>query len=380
MWIDEFTQTVSHYYDTPSLLVEALGYWAVGASLKDRVWIDKASPLYPNMYLVIVSPPGWYRKSSVAKFSLKVVRRIVGDEAVLPNYASAEAFMQCINGVPYGILWYDEFKGFTSHVRKEYAAGIMPFVTEMFDSTDLLYKHARSGKDPIEIKADCILSFISTSTDAWLVNSMRTEDALSGFLSRFLIVESDRKEKELIHQPPMNPAIIDDLADKLTQICTNVQGPMRLSSAANNVFEKAYMTINDARHTATHPDFPSMVVRAPVYIHKTAMIRAVCHGRMEISEEDIYEATQQLVLPGVRSIMRLFNEGAFDDKFQKDVIRLKKFLSKNNNRMSQRALMRKMHLKKRDFEEILQTLQHQGEIYIEKDGKALVVFLVDEQD
>ena len=181
-WIEHFTDTISQYFDTPRVLIEALGYWAVGAALGRRVYMEGGVPMFPNMFLIIVSPPGWFRKSTASKKALSIVRRIVGDQGILPNQASSEAFLESIENQDTGVLHFDEFRGYMQHMSKEYASQIHTWLMEMFETSGNHYKLKRAGKEAKSIYSNCLVSFLSTSTTAWLTSSMGKIEALSGFL------------------------------------------------------------------------------------------------------------------------------------------------------------------------------------------------------
>jgi hypothetical protein len=377
VWVDDFKSTLSQYFDTPPVLIEALGYWCVSTCLGRRVWIQSPTPMFANTYLIIVSPPGWFRKSSVSKRAIKVVREVLGDDSILPNYASTEAFVESIDQTEIGVLYYDEFRSFMAHSGKEYASGIQPILVEMFD-TDVVIKVARRGKEPVMVNTDCIMNFLATTTDAWLGSSLKDSDAMSGFLSRFILVECDYKEKSLVFQPQLNGTVIDDLIRDLKTVVSNVSGEMSFDSGGIKAFEECYYAIEEVIRRVKHPEFPSMIARAPTYTKKLAMAHAAMRGSMEITDEDVYNVANSIVKPSIYSIVKLIEEGAFDDKFQKSVNRVSKVLKSNKGMMSRRDLLRALKIRSSELDELLETMEEQDLINYKMVGKVKEVVLQDQ--
>jgi hypothetical protein len=330
--------------------------------------------MFPNTYLIIVSPPGWFRKSSVSKRAIKVVRDVLGDDVILPNYASTEAFIEAIDETKIGVLYYDEFRSFMAHSGKEYASGIQPILVEMFD-TDVVIKVARRGKDPIMVNTNCVMNFLATTTNAWLGSSLKESDAMSGFLSRFILVECDHKEKSLVFQPQLNGTVIDDLIRDLRAIISNVNGEMIFDPSGVKAFEECYYAIEQVIDKVKHPEFPSMIARAPTYTKKLAMAHAAMRGSMEIIDEDVYNVANTIVRPSIHSIVKLIDEGAFDDRFQKSVTRVAKVLQSNKGMMSRRDLLRALKIRSSELSELLETMEEQGIIEYKMIGKVKEIIL-----
>jgi hypothetical protein len=379
MWINQFVDTMTQYYDTPRVLIEGLGYFAVASALGNRVWLDQADPLYPNMYLVIVAPPGRYRKSSVAGKTMTIVKQVLGNDCLIPNRASSEAFARRVDQIDVGVLFSDEFRGFIAHTRKDYAAQMRIAMLELFSQKNTIIIETMKDKEPI-IMSPCIMSFLSTSTPESLISSLKDDDAVSGLVSRFLLIESTQKEKEVIWQQHMDSRVIDGLVNSLKSTVNSISGPMTYSESGKRAYEHCYIEIGNylEKVETTNEDIPNMIARADVYVHKLAIVQAAASGRKEVNEDDVYTVANKIVKPSIRTIGFLLDQGAFQDKIKKIMSRIVKTLKRKNGSMRKRELCRNLNLTASEADEALKTLEYQGVINFVSTAKSSEIHLTAE--
>ena len=83
MWIDDWKAELEQHLDTPDEFIEAIGYFAVGAALSNKVYVRSPKYIGTNMYVILTSPPGWMHKSSTIGIGVDLLRQVIPPEEVL---------------------------------------------------------------------------------------------------------------------------------------------------------------------------------------------------------------------------------------------------------------------------------------------------------
>ncbi len=382
-WLLDFEAQMSKHYDTPDEFLSAIGYMIAGSALANRVYVMSPDELTTNLYAILVSPPGWFHKSSPLRAGVRMLKKILTNGEFLPTNASSESIGKLIaismNGGPrgHGVMVYDEFRTFLTHIRKEYAANIGTLVVERFErGMDLQFARKKEGKVDVDtVPGGYIVSFVASTTTPWLLESMKGSDVTGGFLSRFLLVESHEKTRSHALPRPIDQNRMDALGQGLENIrnsYTHSQFFFRQDAA--RLYRQLYRAIEKGAMTHGHPEYPSLVSRAPTYVKKIALLNAALEQRDTnlILPEDV-EGAAELVVRSIKSCETLIDEAvAGDGVYAKALFRVRKVLS-SKGRMPKRDLLRTMHMRIRDLEEILESLREQGHVKYEKDGKQEIV-------
>lgn len=371
-WLEDFTETVSTYYDSPKIFIEGLSYFVAGSVLGRRVHVPWGKPVYPNIYMLLVSPPGWYHKSEPTKTAIDVIVSTIGNEKILPNNASSESFVNALNKNVEGVLYEDEFKSFIDSTRREYSSEILTTVMKIFQpGTIIKIARVKKGKEgerentEIVIDRECILSFISTTQEKWLMSKGRVEDISTGFLGRFLIIEGKTKEKTIARQPFLANSVIEGLAFKLKVIIRALddylkdQGiksaPIELSSDAERLYDEIYEKIENAVNVHPHEEFASFSSRIPTYTAKLAMINAVINRRLVIEKHDI-ENAYHYTSRAMNSISNLLKDGFHEDRYEAIEAKAIKHIKGCGGECTRRDLLRKLRVKSSAMNEVVETL------------------------
>jgi len=383
-WMRDFESIFCRHFDTPDEFIIGIGYMVAGSSLANRVFMRSPDELTTNLYLLLCSPPGWYHKSSPLRAATRILRRILSPEEFIPSYASSEALGKIIsdsvdgNGRGHGIIIYDEFRSFLAHIRKEYAANVGSLVVERFErGPDLQFVRKSRAKDdePDGVIRDVIpggyvLSFVASTTTPWLLESMKGSDITGGMLSRFLLIEAHEKTRSRALPIPVEEKFLGHLAERLQEVRKSYEGTeFQFSPTAASAFEMLYHDIEKTAMRHEYPEYPSLISRAPTYVKKMALINAALRGgRSEILEEDLEEPAG-IVVESIRSCERVVDEFvSWEGTYSKSLFKAKRILA-SRRRIAKRDLLRMMHMRVRDLDEILESLSQQGLVLYEKEGR-----------
>lgn len=384
-WLLDFEAEMSKHVDTPDEFLIGVGYFMAGSALANRVYLRSPDEITSNIYAVLCSPPGWFRKSTPIRVGIRMLRKVIPQGEFLPTNASSESIGKIVEtsvngaGIGHGIFSYDEFRTFLTHVRKEYAANIATLVTERFErGTDLQF--ARKGKEGSGVDVDTIpggyiLSFMASTTTPWLLENMKGSDVTGGMLSRFLLIEAHEKTRSHALPRAFDWSRLDELSEELGRVRARYsKTEFFFRNDAARTYRMLYRDIEYGAMSHDHPEYPSLISRAPTYVKKLSLIHAAMAERDPalILPEDVEQAAE-LVVRSIKSCETLIDEAvAGDGIYSKNLFRVRKILSVQG-RFPKRELLRTMHIRIRELDEILGSLEEQGFVKFEREGKAEII-------
>src|SRR5215203_157636 len=75
-WLSAFVD-YSGFGEAPKRMYFWVGVSAIAGALRRRVWIDQAYfSWYPNLYVILVAPPGIVSKSTTADVGMSLLRQV----------------------------------------------------------------------------------------------------------------------------------------------------------------------------------------------------------------------------------------------------------------------------------------------------------------
>lgn len=377
MWIDDWKAELEQHLDTPDEFIEAIGYFAAGAALSNKVFVRSPKYVGTNMYVILTSPPGWMHKSSTVGVGVELLRQVIPQEEVLPSNPSIEALGRkipglCAGDIGHGVLLYDEFRSFLTHVRKEYASSLASLVTEKLERglPVTFSKTKDSGTEEFTIPGKFVFSFVASTTTPWLLENMKGSDIAGGMMARFLLIEAKKQTRLYELPPPIDDQAIQKLALDLTRIRNHYAGTeFTFRNDSSRMYAALYRDLKKDAEGHGHPEYSSLVSRGPLYLKKLSLLRAVLseRGSTVIHPEDV-DAAAEMVWKSVKSCQAIVDEAsAHDGAWGKTVMRVKKIVS-GANRIQKSDLLKFVHVRPRELDEVLESLVAQESVCVEKDG------------
>lgn len=379
MWVYDFEKEFARHFDTPDEFIQAVGYFSAGVALANRIYVRSPKYVGTNLYLILTSPPGWMHKSSTISTAMEMLRQVIPKEEILPSNPSSEALGRkipaiCKDEVGHGILMYDEFASFLIHVRKEYAAALGSLVTEKLERGQpvTFSKTKESGVEEFVIPAKFVFSFIASTTTPWLLKNIQGSDISGGMMARFLMVEAHKQTRMYELPAPVDEKAVQALATDLDRIRNNHQGGTEFTfrQPASRLYAKVYRELKKDAESHGHPEYPSLVSRGPLYLKKISLLHAALmeRGSATIEEDDV-EAAAELVWKSVQSCRMIVDEAAAQDGvYGRTLIRVRKILE-GAGQISKGDLMRFVHVRPRELDEVLDSLRQQKLVDWGKDEK-----------
>jgi hypothetical protein len=282
------------------------GVSAIAGALRRRVWIDQISfQWYPNLYIVLVAPPGIVSKSTTADTAMSLLREVPGIQfgpsvvtwqALVTSFAgAAETFT--VGNVTHTMspmtINSSEFGNLLDPRNKE----LVDMLVHLWDGKPFVKATKGSGVDDV---INPWINIIAATTPDWIAGSFPEYMVGGGFTSRCLFVYAEEKAKYVAWPALAAPSDIArtqaDLIHDLEHIAVNLAGEYKLSNDAltwgAEWYERHYKV--DSK-TMDGSRFGGYIARKQTLACKVAMVLAASRrDELVIEQEDLATATDML--------------------------------------------------------------------------------------
>lgn len=198
-FIPEFVEWAALKTDASRYALEAAALQALSLAAGDTVVLPPffgSSPIYMNLYIMLVGPSTTMRKTTVLNFvrDLLPVNELSGQPYIkFMDDVSIQAFnreaAEAGNTMSPVILSVDEVAGLFQLVRNKsgsYLAGFDKTLLRVYDHTPI--KIHRVGRD-VENEAGAFVNIFAATTPEPLLEVLDSDDVESGLLPRFIIFD-----------------------------------------------------------------------------------------------------------------------------------------------------------------------------------------------
>lgn len=353
----------------------------VASVLRRQVWLDMGYfRIYPNMYVVLVGPPGKCRKTVAINIATSLIAdmpeiRISADaitrEALIRAIKNSETTTTMDGGKVY-------FHSSLTIISKELSVflgtgnhDLLALLTDLYDCPPKWeYRTKSSGIDTIY---NVWLNMLAASTPSWLVGSIPLTAIGGGFTSRVIFVVG----KDVRHKNAL-PVITEkevELREKLQHDLEQVslmKGQMVLSEHA---LERYIQWYNEENEPLDDQRFWGYSERRHIHMLKVAMILNACKTDSNIITLESVDKSIQLLNEVEEHMVEAFgsvgrSEVAPDIDAMLEYLKLK---GKATRREMLQALWRDVSAK--NFNLIINTLIEMGLVeQTMKDGEIFYVY------
>ena len=356
----------------------------VGATIQRKMWVDKGYyKVYPNHYVVLVSPPGACRRSVSTNIAMRILRQsqqaFVISEKVTPEglvatleqtgvklESTSRVVVNCT-----AIIHAPELSVFLG--RQQYNEGMIALLTTLYDSPDE-WTYITRTKGEITLR-NVSLSLLGTTAPDWLAEAIPQIAFGGGFLSRIIFV--GREATDRIFPIPAKPdaALGEDLVRRLAGIGQSTGG-YRFSERAVPWYDKWYRAnrrpaIEDLRLSGYYERKQDHLLRLAL------VMNAATRADFELRVEDLEQALAVLdyLEPQLPSTFRNIEATPTGRQHQ----RVLQFIERSGGRVQHSQLLGRLRnwMNARQLKEVEETLQEAGLIGRELDGRKEWWFLID---
>lgn len=272
------------------------GISTIASALQRKVWLPFGlETIYPNLYIMLVAPPGECRKASPLSLSKKLL-----EDISIPIFADSptkRALTKSLDKVR-GNQMYRDHEGkpmlhsSMSIISKEFSSflavdpkAMIEALTDLYDSHDKwVYQTSEAGTDTLH--KVCVNAFIATTPD-WISNNLPQEAIGGGFTTRVVIVSGKDKYKWISYPPIPDEKLYIKLKHDLKSI-SSIVGEFSWGDGAYELYDKWYKTIPEKTLAVKDHRLRGNLSRIHIVALKTAMCLRVTYSEdLKISVEDL---------------------------------------------------------------------------------------------
>jgi len=257
------------------------GLFILGSALQRRVWLPFGmETIYPNLFIMVVAPPGWSRKGAPVGFAKKILEDIglpVGIDSPTKRHLTKR--LAALSETEQ--FFYKGFKrpqAPLALVSKELSSflavdpkNMIEAITDLYDCHDK-WDYGTAGKGEDLLRNLCISCLFATTPD-WLARNLPEEAIGGGFTSRFLLISGVDRYKEVPIPPPPPAELYKKLRADLEMIA-HIAGEFVWGEGAEELFIEWYKgikpwadSVGDDRLYAAFSRVHVQVIRASMCIH-----------------------------------------------------------------------------------------------------------------
>ncbi|MFC1682889.1 DUF3987 domain-containing protein [Candidatus Zixiibacteriota bacterium] len=360
----EYVEYASALTDAPEVFHLFVGLSILGTAVGKRAFVSfGATPIYPNLWIVLLAPTSFYRKS----YSVTIGRNILDnfdEHMVMADEFSPEKLFESLAQKPQGVLIWSEFGSALSNFERSYMQGTKEFLADMYDSPRKRTRKLR-GTEYV-IRQPCI-SILSASTPEWLRNKIKEDDIRGGFFNRFVYVPATIKTKTMALPPKPDQILEKKLIRKLSEY-KKLSGDVDLS-AARQFYEGWYRDYEGQLLSLTDADLMSgFWTRLSIYTLKFAMLFQISQdGSLIIGSDAMSKAV--LLTHFLRdSLNQILGESLVFSRDMRNKNRVLKLINHEPG-ISRSKLLQHSHLLRKQLDPILDTLIEEESIVHRKESQ-----------
>lgn len=361
-FLPDFISYVKEFSNTPCQYSYFTAITILGLVMGRQVSFESGDTnIYPNFYICLMGKPSQFKSTSFKtgeKF-LKAFQSAVNTKLVIPEDNSNESFKAWVLEHPKGLYPMDEMANWLKLGGKQFADEIKTLLIKFYDCPDD-YPINRQATGLRYVQRPFISAY-ATSTFELFSEYSRETDLSSGFYARVLWVPSWIVEKPIPLPPPYDRVQKLHLEKFMVGLSQRVESAnhgrgveLVMSDEAYDVytrwFEKWYVFRGgiDYRLMDLVSKLPQMVIKVAMVLHM-----AESENR-KISRAAMLQAgiAMNWILDMYQHINYEFSFGDFEKQRNK-IIRI---LRDATTPVSKTKLLQNSHLKKRQLEEILETM------------------------
>ena len=328
-WIDSFCEYVSDT-ETPRIFAKWSAIATIAGALRKKCWFQLGRHrTYPNLYIILVAPPGG-RKSVSLNYAKELLIEGVPDVVISSDSNTRESLLQDLEFSATDVIMDDkttfrysaltvmskEFEIFLGQ-KKENAKMIVT-LTDLYDCTDAVWKHKtkHSGNSTIP---NVYLNLAGCITPSSLASSLPIGAIGGGLTSRILFVYCDKKEK-LVPIPEWTEKEANYKKLLLADLVNigELSGIYNFSTQSRKQYEDWYIYQSKATKICRDETFSGWYARKPLFVQKLAVICQASKDSNFIIEWNMFEKAI-LLLEEIEETMALAFRGVGRSDITADV-------------------------------------------------------------
>jgi len=344
----------------------------LGTTLRRKVFIDNFFfRIYPNLFTVLVAPPGVCKKTTAANIGANILRdatdvRIFSEkitpEALAKSLSKTELVVEegkspSIEAKSQGLLFAPELTVFLG--REQYNESLVLLLTRIYDCPDKTeFESIKHSTIPLR---NVFVSLLGCTTPSELQLAIPSSAGGGGLLSRMTMIYKASTPRCYPVPVMDDPLRRELLIAQLREINEKESGQFLISDKAMTWWNEYY--IDHKRRMESN--VASFAEREPQNVLRLAMILSVSEGLPKLLEKDVLERSYKIITIAMNSSIAMTRAIGINERgqLQHDIV---EYLRKNGGMRSRSMITKRFYgrAKGRDIEEAMQTLEHMAHLIV----------------
>ncbi|WMW25377.1 DUF3987 domain-containing protein [Methanolobus sediminis] len=370
-FLNEYVKWLSGLSDTYKDYIFVSGLWLLSACTQGKVSLKlQQGTINPNLWFFILGLSSVSRKSTALDKTKLVYESCTQTKLYNDDY-SLEGYLELLQDTPHCNFIRDEVVGLLQKMHKKYNDGIFECECALYDCADYrktLAKEKGNKKREVVIENPFITKLYGTTPDNFAAN-MTLEDVNTGYGPRFLFCHPKYKRP----RKPLQLANEEDrtaFASIVTRVITMWDHMKGIDELEFDVIPEAFEYYNKVTETMEETVLDSGDntlsmgwARNQVHILKIAMLLEL--GKNEPSHCIQLQTMQESCRIVIEYFLPMFVETVHrlqEDVKNNQIEKVRSVLLKNAGTLGRSDLLKYSRLKKREFDEVVETMLESGEI------------------
>lgn len=283
-WVDDFLELTEHI-PSPPIFRKWAAISVIAAAMERKVWVRTyGSHLYPNLYVILVAPPGvgktevtWRARDMISSLTgHHIAHSSVTKASLIDNLNDATRSVTRPEQVPAVLAYHSLFicQNELGVLIPAYDNEFMNTLTDLYDGKPYSEKR-RTRAINIEI-AKPNLNMLAACTPAYLTSTLPEGAWDQGFTSRILLIYSgEGVKRSLFAETEENEELDKVMREDLVRI-GDMSGKMAFSQEAADMLDAWHL--NDGEPKPDHPRLHHYNTRRTAQVIKLSMIASAAEG------------------------------------------------------------------------------------------------------
>jgi hypothetical protein len=333
-----------------------VGLTVISAALRRKVWLDNVyHKLYPNLFTILVSPPGVGKKTTAINIGVNILREAVSDLRIISEKCTPEALAKRLakpiekhkesggmklESKAEGVIVAPELTVFMG--SEQYNASLITLLTRLYDCADV--QEVDTIARGVEKLKSVFVSLLGATTPSEISRAIPHAATGGGLMSRLSIIHKDSTPRIVPFAVPVDPTIRESLVNSLRKIDSDFNGPITFSPDGREWFIKYYRhhhrIVEKGTSTGTIERQPDHILKVAICLKASESIAATSPV-MELNEDVLQRSFNIITLASSNCVdvvkMIDTSERGKTTQFVVEVLR------RNGGVLSRTQLMKRVH-------------------------------------
>jgi hypothetical protein len=298
-WLKDYLDYTSGH-EAPEDFHVWVGLTIIGAAILRRAWIDNVYHKYfPNLYTILISPPGVGKKTTAINIGADILREAVPDCRIISEKCTPEALAKRlakpieihkesggmkIEARAEGLIIAPELTVFLG--PEQYNSALIMFLTRLYDCAKT--QETETIARGVEALKNVCVAFLGATTPSEIDRAIPSSARGSGFMSRLCLVQKDTTPRVVPRAKLVDPTIRELLVIQLSRIREECVGEFTLTKEAEKWYNDYYHRHHEQLNAGTSV---LSIERQTDHMHKIAMILSASeHNKMSVTDDHYQRA------------------------------------------------------------------------------------------